>query len=439
MSLTRYGAPLPLAAFGLLGVLALGVAPRHATAQEPEPASEQAAPRVAPPEALRRRTPAPTGFAFQASERARLGVYLRPGCDVDATSRGDCPVPPIVASVVDGAPAAEAGIQPGDTLLSIDGASLRSERGRRAMGTLEAGEPVRLLVGRAGGRRELGVTPTARPSTGLFQLSGTAWRPAPPSNVHVFRMRDEAGGVAEFHFAPEPPGHVERPGDANGFVVFQADEGGTLRIDFGRPDVELFTPAGERIELAELERRVRGAHEVSELTGGVLRRVAPDGRGFDVEVEVVEVGPEDGPPRRLILENAPLARRLESVHEEALVAARTRIESVVRRQSELALRGEVPPPADHRLAGAEFHPLTPELAEHFPVDEGLLVLRVIPGTPAHRLGLRGGDVVVEAGGRALPDVGQLRALIAESQARGTALVVKWNRKGTTESGRLSTP
>lgn len=438
-----------LATLGVMlgGGLALGVAPAPATAQE--------------------RSPAPDGFTFQVSERARLGVYLRPGCDVDATASGDCPVPPIVASVVDGAPAAEAGIQPGDTLLSLDGASLRSERGRRAMGTLKAGEPVRLLVGRPAGRRELTVMPTSRPPTGLFQLSGTAWRPAPPSNIHVFRMRDEEGGVAEFHFAPEAPGHVPRPGDSDGFVVFQEGEGGTLRVDFGRPDVEVFTPAGERIELAELERRVREAREGSELERGVLRRVTPDGSGFDVEVEVVEVGGEEGPRRRLILENAPLARRLQSVHEEALVAARTRIDSVIRRQSELARRGELPPPAaagyayvvprgdapgaaarerwrhaaapaDYRLAGAEFHPLTPELAEHFPVAEGLLVLRVIPGTPAHRLGLRGGDVVVEVGGHRLPDIGQFRALVAESQAGGAALEVKWNRKGTVESGRLTT-
>ncbi|HEM47684.1 MAG TPA: PDZ domain-containing protein, partial [Alphaproteobacteria bacterium] len=98
-----------LAALGLLAGFAPGIGPASAAAQE--------------------EIGAPPGFVFQASQRARIGVYLRPGCEVGAGATGDCPAPPVVASVVDGAPAARAGMQPGDTLLALDGVSLQTERG----------------------------------------------------------------------------------------------------------------------------------------------------------------------------------------------------------------------------------------------------------------------------------------------------------------------
>jgi S1-C subfamily serine protease len=80
--------------------------------------------------------------------------------------------------------------------------------------------------------------------------------------------------------------------------------------------------------------------------------------------------------------------------------------------------------------------MTPELAEYFDgQSEGLLVLRVIPDTPAGRLGLRGGDVVVEVNGRSVPSSADFRREIQES--RDTGVVVKWIRKGILEEGLLT--
>jgi S1-C subfamily serine protease len=67
----------------------------------------------------------------------------------------------------------------------------------------------------------------------------------------------------------------------------------------------------------------------------------------------------------------------------------------------------------------------------------VLVLRVIRATPADRLGLRGGDVVVEVDGRATNDVTTLRTLIAEALVQGLEPEVKWNRKGTELHGNLA--
>jgi S1-C subfamily serine protease len=97
------------------------------------------------------------------------------------------------------------------------------------------------------------------------------------------------------------------------------------------------------------------------------------------------------------------------------------------------------PATDGRLAGAEFRPLTPALAEYFPVDEGLLVLRVLPETPAARLGLRDGDVVVAVGEDRNPSLLTFRGLVGRMQVDGGTLKVKWNRKGRVMEGDLTTP
>ena len=63
----------------------------------------------------------------------------------------------------------------------------------------------------------------------------------------------------------------------------------------------------------------------------------------------------------------------------------------------------------HPWLGVEYLPLTPERAEVFrqagmevPVDEGLLVIRVAPGSAADRANVRGGDRIVRIGNLRIP-------------------------------------
>ena len=448
---------MPWASARLVVLVALGlsasVAPGLAQ-QAPRPEAEPAGPPS-------------VGIMSRAEDQARLGVYLRSGCDIGPMPPGECTAPPIVTSVIDATPAAMVGVQPGDTLLALDGVALDTGAGRRALAGLRAGEPVMLRIGRESGRRELRVTPEARPMSGLFHLTGPTWRATAPSTVQVFRLREEDGAVSEFHFSPAS----ERPAGAGGFVVFEADENGVFRLDFGRPDIQVYTHDGRRVELAELERRVREAGPEAVQAFAVARMSPPgDGTRFEVEIETVRTVRGAEAPRRLILEDPQLASRLESVHRGALIEARTRIDSVLRVQAELARRGELPPnvgyayelrfdeeaprppirveriapsatgapvSSTYRLAGAEFRTMTPELADYFAVDSGVLVLRVIPETPAQRLGLRGGDVIIEVDGTATPDVTILRSLVGELLARGLQPEVKWNRKGRELSGNLA--
>ena len=75
----------------------------------------------------------------------------------------------------------------------------------------------------------------------------------------------------------------------------------------------------------------------------------------------------------------------------------------------------------HPYIGVQMRTLTPELARTnnqnpnspfvIPEVEGVLVVRVLPDTPAEAAGLRIGDVIVDIDGRAINDAGQLQAIV----------------------------
>jgi C-terminal processing protease CtpA/Prc len=131
-----------------------------------------------------------------------------------------------------------------------------------------------------------------------------------------------------------------------------------------------------------------------------------------------------------------LTPEMAVLRDSVLAEARVKLEAVRKARSAYGTgRARVryaPPPhlleATRRLAGAEFEPLGAELS-HNGLEQGLLVLRVIEGTPAYRLGLRRGDVVVEVGGTECSDVSDFRDAILATTGGGVE--VKWVRKGKT--------
>lgn len=70
--------------------------------------------------------------------------------------------------------------------------------------------------------------------------------------------------------------------------------------------------------------------------------------------------------------------------------------------------------------GVYVAPLTPGLSSAIraAVSEGVIVMRVVPGTPAHRRGLREGDIIVKARGRPVRSVRELREAIEDSVEEG---------------------
>lgn len=70
------------------------------------------------------------------------------------------------------------------------------------------------------------------------------------------------------------------------------------------------------------------------------------------------------------------------------------------------------------LAGAHVQQFA-ALKDYFGVDSGLLVLSVIPGTPAADAGLHDGDVITRADGKAVTSPAQLSQAIARARGRGS--------------------
>ena len=92
---------------------------------------------------------------------------------------------------------------------------------------------------------------------------------------------------------------------------------------------------------------------------------------------------------------------------------------------------------DNSLAGAVLATIDTDLEELLGTDDGALVLRVAPGSPAAEAGLRGGDVIVSVDEVAVDsprEVQRAMRKVANAGARGLRLVVV--RKGVTRKVEL---
>lgn len=86
---------------------------------------------------------------------------------------------------------------------------------------------------------------------------------------------------------------------------------------------------------------------------------------------------------------------------------------------------------DYSVAGAVMTTITDELEDLTGVDQGILVLRVAPGTPAASSGLRGGDVIVRINDEDCEGVRDLQQAVQRAGSRGgrqVALVVRRQKK-----------
>jgi Do/DeqQ family serine protease len=95
-------------------------------------------------------------------------------------------------------------------------------------------------------------------------------------------------------------------------------------------------------------------------------------------------------------------------------------------EQELAAHGAV----RRGWLGVSIQPLTPDLAEAFEVkgEKGMLVNRVVPGSPAEKGGLRMGDILIAWGNARISGVKEFRQQVAGT-APGTAVPVEILREG----------
>jgi S1-C subfamily serine protease len=83
------------------------------------------------------------------------------------------------------------------------------------------------------------------------------------------------------------------------------------------------------------------------------------------------------------------------------------------------------------IAGATMIPLDDDSRAALGVDDGMLVTKVAPGTPAREAGLRGLDVIVSADDERISSVGSLRRIVGNSKTGSVKLeVVRGGKKQT---------
>lgn len=336
------------------------------------------------------------GVWVPSTQPAWLGISY----DVEWLAvEGNCESRVVIESVVQGAPADRAGLRPGDALVSVNG-STPGRSLQLASSRLAVGDSVRLRVVRDGRVREVLAVAARRPDRPPLTLrtrgDGLVSSDAPVIRVKadtlVARNMELTGyrGSRGYWIASED-GRAEYrrtnrfSGDAMDRQVVDLLLCAS-RTESAAPPA----PRAVRVDVRELQARADSVREVlvrrSQTRPPEARSVPPgQGRG-GVRITSVE--------RDLVPHAAGAPAPPPPTHVYAFSVA-----------DHLSA-------AERGVAGAEVTALEPELAEYFRgVRDGLLVLRVAPGTPADRAGLRPGDVITAGGGRTLEAVQDLRLLL----------------------------
>jgi membrane-associated protease RseP (regulator of RpoE activity) len=369
--------------------------------------------------------------AVTAAAEAQDRVWLRqvgPGWlgisyETHWVQRGDeCEPRLFIEHVVHGSPAERAGLRPGDAILALNGRPLPPS-GLQSLSTrIAPGDSLTLRLRRDGRQREV-VAVTGR---------------RPDRLASVFMLRSRSGPEATRSPIVELRGDTLMARNIESAAEGEMVRGYWLAGDSGETEFKRLS----RWRQDEMDRRVtqllRCATEEKQRPVRVdLYRVQQ--RADSLRVRIAERALErqkvdslwgriPGPPE---IPDDRVRLRMDDTGAWTVVGSGGgvwEIEPGERRAAGYVLRVE-----DHLLAGlrgvagAELAVLEPELAEYFRnVQDGLLVLRVAPGTPADRAGLRPGDVVIRTNGRALDSVAELRALLAQPD---TPLELEVVRKG----------
>jgi membrane-associated protease RseP (regulator of RpoE activity) len=303
-----------------------------------------------------------------------------------------------VVGVMEGSPAAAAGIRPGDVLVSINGRPWEQLFDKGAP-PLRAGDAVRLVVERGGRRQELRVVAGTRPVQ--HREAGT---------LKVTMMPDSVVEV------------LYRAMDSLRVRIVEV-EGLRARI------AEFQVAADSMMEDLARERVVR------------LRRTNP-GQGVTGTPFAAPTLPQvPGAPSPA--SPAPFAFWIlaDSLRDSLRV--------VGERGAPLFTwsTGEGPAPViefrptvpyvlgENRAAGAEVVELRPELAAYFHVDRGVLVVDVAAGTPAARAGVQPGDVLTHLGGEPLVSIAALRRALTRAAGEVPLTLVRKGRTLQVQLGR----
>jgi membrane-associated protease RseP (regulator of RpoE activity) len=321
---------------------------------------------------------------YRITQRGMLGIMTQGVATPGAPARQR-----VVMEVVPESPAARAGVQPGDTILRINGLAATDA----VMGSpFEVGDTVVLRIRRDGSDRD--VTLVAAERTGSFEqftlhaLPDSIMRAVA---VRVERMRQ----------------HVD-----------------SMRL----PSIVLEQMRGDSVVVLRF--------------GNDSTHVLRIGPGFEGAIHL------DSLRRRFMADTARIRIRADSLREHATrMGERFERFSVMAPELEVFFRGdtsrifvrgrdttffmrpgEIVAAGMNAVAGAQLAELNPGLAEYFGTGDGVLVLNARAGTPAARAGLQAGDVIIRAADAPVNSIPELRRAVERARP-GTEITLRVLRRG----------
>ncbi|MDP2576793.1 MAG: PDZ domain-containing protein [Candidatus Palauibacterales bacterium] len=326
---------------------------------------------------------------FAQDERGWLGFRVScTKCVLEET--GDAvawsfSIPPLVSELIVGSPAALAGILSGDTILSIDGVDITTDEGSRRFSALRASVPLAMRVRRSGREFTLRVTPA--------------------NYEEVFGQKQ---GLALYDRGNWDSVRVE--------LQTLSDERTELRKALSEAEEAL---QQTQIEATSTEEQRQLAAELRENVDSIRRQLLLAQARLRLQADSLAV-------RALYLTPRPTDQEAD----ELRVGERDDDEKLVE-----ARKATLVAPYQDAVAGARFQQMNEGLGDYFAGSEGrgLLLVRVVEGTPAYEAGLREGDVVISINGQPVESVEDLREQLSES---GEAELV-YIRKGKREKCTIS--
>ena len=326
----------------------------------------------------------------------------------------------VVTEVNDGSPAQQAGITVGDVLVSLNGHDVQSNFGSVPL-QVRPGDPVQVVVSRDGREQRVGVVAIQRPAEFRSQPSITLTMTTDSMEESMFRAMDslrltlvtpegqevrvlgEPGTVESRLRVVEriPPGAAEAP---MRFMIRSGEAVQELALDEVRAPFGFFVfrtegqdslrRAMERFNREIRDLRIREADRLPLLIdeSGTVRADQAD----DELVELREV------LKSYVDRSVALRQAIDRATQEAsqprtgyAVSWQDRVDTGELEETPRSLFGPLTPYAlgQNRAAGAEVVDLRPELADYFQVEGGVLVVDVLPRTPASIAGIQPGDVI----------------------------------------------
>ena len=405
--------------------------------------------------------PVPSAPQLPPVERGWIGV----GVDLTVAQRGRGPgnLEVRIVRMVDGGPAAKAGVVLGDVIRAINGELLTIERWQSFTQNLRPGVELRLGLDRAGRSREIRLTTAARPSLPPAPMGLTSHldsvrtsfriRIRLESNREVWNSQDyvrrlmegveEASTLilAEARQNAVPFGL--RPGSAEEVMAPSRQAGNRYSMvwdtDAALPFEYLTLQSPEANSVKTDIIRLRGA----------LTQVIEATRAREQEIRAIvdlrnrDVSDSDAQLLRLRSDNERVQGNLKQL--AVRLAEIGSNERETRRQAagfgaELGVR--VPSVTAHVVGqnfvgGAQFNDLNPQLGAYFGTDRGVLVIQVLSGTPCDEAGLVPGDVVTHVGDTEIDSVESFRTVLNRVFARGRRAELTLMRRGERVAATLS--